>query len=291
MPAHQLSVKTNSHYSQQIEDNLFELGALSVSFTDSEDQPIFEPKLGTTPLWDKVTILAIFSDEPDLDIILSVLKNNQINIEKEALSVDPLPKKDWTRAWMDDYKPMQYGTNFWVVPHHIEPPDSNAINLRLDPGLAFGSGTHPTTRLCLQWIAENDLQGKTVVDFGCGSGILAIGACLCGAKEVICTDIDPQALESTRNNAKANKVENKISLYLPKDMPEIKADIVLANILSGPLCELSTIISGLCKEKASLVLSGILEEQQTTIADCYQDQFKQVKITQDDDWVRIVATR
>ncbi len=287
----QLSVLTSKSNCDAIERILFEMEALSVSFTDAQDQPIFEPEIGTTPLWDSVTILALFSASPSLDLVINNIQSQNINIKKSAVFVDPLPETDWVRAWMDDFKPMQYGENFWVVPHHLDPPDKNAINLRLDPGLAFGTGTHPTTRLCLQWIAENDLSNKTVVDFGCGSGILAIAACLCGAKKVICTDIDPQALEATANNAKDNKVEKKIKLYLPEDMPKIKADVVLANILSGPLCKLSETINGLCKDTAQLVLSGILAEQQETVAQCYEKQFDKLKITQDDDWVRIVATR
>ncbi len=288
MPTYQLKLLTDKQHAEQLETLLFEQGCLSVSLTDSEDQPIFEPDLGTTPLWQNITLLALFAEKPELSHLFELLQQKQPTLKKDALSIEPLPEKDWVRAWMDDYQPMQYGQKLWVVPHEMTPPDPNAINLRLDPGLAFGSGTHPTTRLCLEWIAENDLKGKSIVDFGCGSGILAIAACLCGAKEVVCTDIDPQALEATKINAENNHVSDKIQLYLPNEMPAIKADIVLANILSGPLCDLSSTISKLCVKEGTLVLSGILQDQAAQVTTCYQKYFSRFSQQQIEDWVRLV---
>ncbi|CSB25999.1 50S ribosomal protein L11 methyltransferase [Vibrio cholerae] len=196
--------------------------------------------------------------------------------------------KDWEREWMDNFHPMQFGRRLWICPSWREVPDPQAVNVMLDPGLAFGTGTHPTTALCLEWLDNLDLTGKTVIDFGCGSGILAIAAIKLGAAKVIGIDIDPQALLASKDNAARNGVEDQIEVYLPKDQPEgLVADVVVANILAGPLRELSPIIKGLLKPGGQLAMSGILDTQAESVAEFYRDDLELDPIAEKSEWCRI----
>jgi ribosomal protein L11 methyltransferase len=188
---------------------------------------------------------------------------------------------------MEHYKPMQFGERLWVCPWHLDPPDPSAVNLRLDPGLAFGTGTHPTTALCLQWLDGLDLIDKTVVDFGCGSGILAIAALKLGAKRVIGIDIDPQAIQASHANAERNGVEGQLELYLPNDQPQLEADVVVANILSGPLRELAEVITAYARNGGDIALSGILENQAETLTGIYGQNCTLDPISSKDEWIRI----
>ena len=192
---------------------------------------------------------------------------------------------------MDNFHPMQFGKRLWICPSWRDVPDPGAVNVMLDPGLAFGTGTHPTTALCLRWLDALDLEGKTVVDFGCGSGILALAALKLGAKEVIGIDIDPQALQASMENARRNGVEDRLSVYLPEDQPNLEADVVVANILCGPLIELQSVITGYCKNGGKLVLSGILEEQIEKIEAAYQSHFTLEQSAVEGDWARVSGTR
>ncbi|CSC86596.1 50S ribosomal protein L11 methyltransferase [Vibrio cholerae] len=196
--------------------------------------------------------------------------------------------KDWEREWMDNFHPMQFGRRLWICPSWREVPDPQAVNVMLDPGLAFGTGTHPTTALCLEWLDNLDLTGKTVIDFGCGSGILAIAAIKLGAAKVIGIDIDPQALLASKDNAARNGVEDQIEVYLPKDQPEgLVADVVVANILAGPLRELSPTIKGLLKPGGQLAMSGILDTQAESVAEFYRDDLELDPIAEKSEWCRI----
>jgi ribosomal protein L11 methyltransferase len=186
---------------------------------------------------------------------------------------------------------MKFGRRLWICPSWREVPDPKAVNIKLDPGLAFGTGTHPTTSLCLRWLDSIDLVDKTLVDFGCGSGILAIAALKLGAKKVIGIDIDPQALLASHDNATRNHVADKLHLYLPQDQPKLEADIVVANILSAPLRELSSTISNYCKDSGMLVMSGILHEQYTSVVQAYENQFDFDPVAIEGDWVRLSATK
>jgi ribosomal protein L11 methyltransferase len=190
---------------------------------------------------------------------------------------------------MKNFHPIQFGDRLWICPSWLEAPEPNAINIMLDPGLAFGTGTHPTTALCLNWLDGVDLTGKTVIDYGCGSGILAIAAALLGATRVIGVDIDPQALEATRENAKRNNV--KVETYLSGDCPSIQADVLLANILAGPLQSLAPQFASLTRPGADIVLSGILHTQAQTVADAYGTWFNMNPAMQKEDWVRIDGLR
>jgi ribosomal protein L11 methyltransferase len=193
----------------------------------------------------------------------------------------------WERAWMEYYHPMKFGGKLWVCPTGQEQHEPGTVCMLLDPGLAFGTGTHPTTALCLEWLAEHDLAGKTVIDYGCGSGILAVAAMLLGAKEAHAVDIDPQALTATLSNAEKNAVQDNIKVYLPEQLPRMQADIVLANILAKPLCELGGRIADLVKSGGALVLSGILAEQTTQVADAYKSFIELNDPVQQEDWIRL----
>jgi ribosomal protein L11 methyltransferase len=188
---------------------------------------------------------------------------------------------------MDNFHPMQFGTRLWICPSWRDVPDPNAVNVMLDPGLAFGTGTHPTTALCLRWLDGIDVANKVVVDFGCGSGILALAALKLGAKRVVAIDIDPQALQATQENARRNGVEDRLDVYLPADQPTLEADVVMANILSGPLLELQDVISSYCKPSGLLVLSGILAEQVTKIEAAYTRDFALDESAIDGEWARV----
>lgn len=189
---------------------------------------------------------------------------------------------------MEHYHPMKFGDSLWVCPTGQEKNEDDSVCMTLDPGLAFGTGTHPTTALCLEWLASHDISNKIVIDYGCGSGILAVAAILLGAKEVHAVDIDPQAIIATQANAEKNDIQDKIKCYLPEQFSSFKADIVLANILATPLCELSESISALLKPQGQLVLSGILNEQANLVMDAYKELNIQIKapISQED-WCRL----
>lgn len=273
------------------EDLLLAMGAVSVTFMDAEDQPIYEPELGTTPLWSKTHLLGLFDSGPDAAALEQALKQAFAD-ELPQYSVEELPEQDWERSWMDDFKPMRFGRRLWIVPSWHSTPEPDAVNMLLDPGLAFGTGTHPTTALCLEWLDGHQLDGLDVLDFGCGSGILAIAALLLGARHATCTDIDPQALEATAANAGRNAIEpGRYSLYLPEAMPGQHHDLVLANILAGPLVELAPQLAAQCRPGGHLVLSGILAEQADQVREAYADHFKLDPVRTLDGWVLMSGIR
>lgn len=266
-------------------------GAVSVTFTDANDQPILEPAVGTVPLWDFTVVTGLYTEEADSTAVVTLL-SEQLSLRPDQITCSTLKDQDWTRAWMSSFEPMDFGKKLAVCPTGFDPvPDR--INLKLDPGLAFGTGTHPTTRLCLEWLdtlaCNGKLEGKTVIDYGCGSGILAIGAALLGAKHVVCVDNDPQALTATLDNAQRNHVEDKISMYLPDDLPAdtAPADVMVANILANPLIELSSRICSLTASDGALGLSGILAEQAGSVLAAYSGEVVDLKVSQNEDWVRV----
>ncbi|HCV78006.1 50S ribosomal protein L11 methyltransferase [Pseudomonas oryzihabitans] len=271
------------------EDLMLELGAVSVTFMDAEDQPIFEPDLGTTPLWSQTHLLALFEGDTDaaaLEQRVQLLANGLV------YEVERLEDQEWERSWMDNFQPMRFGQRLWIVPSWHEAPEPEAVNLLLDPGLAFGTGTHPTTSLCLQWLDGEPVQGLQVLDFGCGSGILAIAALLLGAERAVGTDIDVQALEASRENANRNGIDPaRFPLYLPADLPTEQADVVVANILAGPLVGLAEQITRLTRIGGRLALSGILAEQAEDVRAAYAGCFDLEPTATLDGWVRISGTR
>ncbi|MGF1714948.1 50S ribosomal protein L11 methyltransferase [Photobacterium chitinilyticum] len=293
MPWIQIKLNATAENAEAIGDMMMEeTGALSVTFLDAQDTPVFEPLPGETRLWGDTDVIGLYDAETDMDFVLGMLKNSPLIAEDFAYKVEQLEDKDWEREWMENFHPMRFGRRLWICPSWREAPEPDAVNVLLDPGLAFGTGTHPTTSLCLEWLDGQDLTGKTVVDFGCGSGILAIAAIKLGAAKVIGIDIDPQAILASRDNAGRNGVSDKLELFLPQDQPEgIQADIVVANILAGPLRELSPVIKSLVKTGGDLAISGVLESQAEDVASYYSDELSLDPIAAREEWCRIAGRK
>lgn len=286
----QLHLATTEPHADAFQAALENLGACAVSLTDGADQPVFEPPPGTRPLWQNIIVTALFDPEHDPALIKAALEMQ--GLTADAMHHEVLEDQAWERAWMDDFAPMQFGERLWIVPSWSEAPDTQGINLKLDPGLAFGTGTHETTALCLEWLDRSDLNGQTVLDFGCGSGVLAIAALLLGAKQAVGTDIDPQALIASHDNAANNGVAERLSLHLPEDMPAaFQCDVLVANILAGPLVELASLLAGYCRPGSHLALSGILAEQAESVREAYLPWFDLTPTTHKGDWVRIDGIR
>ncbi|MCW8932915.1 MAG: 50S ribosomal protein L11 methyltransferase [Gammaproteobacteria bacterium] len=289
----QLTLEATHRNSEQLSDILSQAGAASVTLQDAHDDPIFEPPPGSTPLWKDLFLTGLFEADINVDSVLSFIETHYGKLPPYTLN--PLEDKDWIRAWMDDFKPMQFGERVWICPSWHTPPDPDAVNIMLDPGLAFGTGTHPTTSLCLKWL-DLHFQGPIeVIDYGCGSGILGIAAGLLGATRVYAVDLDPQALLATQANAEKNNIVNNIKMFSVPDFKQqnktLQCPLLLANILAGPLVDLSTMLSSHVAPKGKIVLSGILAEQADKIAATYQKWFRIDEIIQEGDWVRVVGTK
>ncbi|MBQ0724167.1 MAG: 50S ribosomal protein L11 methyltransferase [Cycloclasticus sp.] len=269
----QLTIATNPKLAPLFETLLEELGSLSVTMTDGADQPIYEPPLETTPLWQQVVVTGLFDDQHDLSQSEQYFRHHLATEKNWSLNIQRLEDQVWERVWLDDFKPIEFSNNFWVCSTEHEVPEPNATIMRLDPGLAFGTGTHPTTALCLEWLASHPLSNARVVDFGCGSGILAIAALLLGAERAIGIDIDPQALTASNNNALLNKVQGKLQVFDAEQYPRDAATHVIANILAEPLVTLAHDISNLVEKNGHLLLSGILTEQIEQVVNAYSDNF------------------
>jgi ribosomal protein L11 methyltransferase len=255
-----------SHDVEIISERLEEQGALSVTVVDQHDDPILEPGPGETPLWPTSIIQALFSDAIDAQTAWETIAPNYPNLTH---TLQDIPEQDWVRTCLDDVQPQSFGERLWICPSWHTPPQPDAINLMLDPGLAFGTGTHPTTALCLTWLAQTDLEAKTVIDYGCGSGILALAALKLGARHVNAVDLDEQALIATQNNAEKNKIpDEKLSLSEPEKLTQ-PVDILLANILLAPLLSLEPRFQTLLNTHGVLVLSGVLATQVEQLIQAY----------------------
>lgn len=290
MPWLQLHVLSSRADAESVEAALLSAGALSVTMTDEADTPILEPGLGETPLWDRVRVTGLFEEGADREAVAKQLCEHSgatpPDIAWEALADQP-----WERAWMDHFEPLRCGSRLWICPSWREPPDPEGINLLLDPGLAFGTGTHPTTYLCLQWLDGLVLRGTTVVDYGCGSGILGIAALLLGADAVIAVDNDPQALLATRENLHRNGLaDNLLTTCLPEELPDTAAAVVVANILAEPLVALAGRIAGLTAPGGQLCLSGIMAHQEDQVRAAYPG-FRFSATTRRDEWTRLNAVK
>ena len=281
----------NAATADAVSDLLMEAGSASVTFIDAKDTPIYEPKIGTVEFWADTTVIGLFEANHDMNEVIALLKRHDEINESLVYKIEQLEDKDWEREWMDNFHPIQFGEKLWICPSWRDIPDPDAVNVLLDPGLAFGTGTHATTALCLKWLESQDLTGKTVVDFGCGSGILGIAAIKLGAERMIGIDIDPQALEASLDNANRNGVADKLEVYLPENQPEFTADIVVANILAQPLRELHSVILWLLKPGGKIAMSGILEEQAQSVADIYAPFIELDEIAIEGDWTRVSGTK
>jgi len=287
MAWHQVSVITNELTAPELADVFSDLGAVSVTFMDAEDEPVYEPGIGETKIWSRTQVVALYELEAEPELIKTLVIQRFDPILLNSWHYEPVADQAWERAWMEHFKPMKFADRLWVCPTGQEQHEAGSVCLILDPGLAFGTGTHPTTALCLEWLASHDLTGKTVIDYGCGSGILAIAALLLGAKQAYAVDIDPQALTATWDNAEKNQVQDRIECFLPNNFNPRLADVVLANILAKPLIEMASSICSLVGNTGQLVLSGILSEQAQSVLDAYQAEMAFGPITQNQDWVRL----
>ena len=273
------------------------LGALSVTLDDAENQDLLEPLPGETPLWNKVIVTGIYAQEDDEEIdVDSIVTFIKAQMPTAPLTHEFIEDQEWERTWMDAYEPIQIADKFWIVPEWMTPPDADAVNLKLDPGLAFGTGNHASTFLCLQWLGKTDLKDKIVIDYGCGSGILAVAALLLGAKKVYATDIDPQAVLATQQNAELNAVLDNLYVGLPDEFNETlkdqKADVFVANILAGPLMMLAPQFATLVKSEGEFALAGVIEEQVSDVSNVYSEFFDILEVEKRDGyWCRISGKR
>ncbi len=284
-----LKVGIPRQHVEMVETAMLDSGALSCTYQDATDTPIHEPAPGTTPLWPDVIVTGIFAQDTDEDIATHLLKSQLSAFTNAEITAEKMQDADWERAWMDDFKPVQVGEKLWVVPTFCDAPDATAVNIALDPGLAFGSGTHPTTQLCLQWMSRVDLQGKRVLDYGCGSGILAVAAAMMGAEEVYAYDIDAQAFQATVENATRNGVADEVTIcHSDEDIPA-NIDVLVANILLAPLLELQSRFSMLLKEEGKLGVSGVLSEQIEALASAYATQFRHSETEIREQWALYTA--
>ncbi|WP_282268888.1 50S ribosomal protein L11 methyltransferase [Stenotrophomonas sp. PS02298] len=302
MPFLELTLRCTEATQPRYENALDDVGALAVTMLDadadtSNERAILEPGVGETPLWNELTLTALFPADTNALALLAALESFDPGLEWTQASFRAVQDEDWERAWLDQFQPMQFGQRTWIVPWNHELPEAaqaaDAAIVRLDPGLAFGSGTHPTTALCLRWLdqlsAEGKLAGNTVLDFGCGSGILALAALKLGAAAAVGVDNDPQALIATHDNGERNGVH--IAAYLPEDEPVATYPIVVANILASALDALAELLAARVAAGGQIALSGILHGQEGELLERYAAWFDQLEATQDGDWMRITGVR
>ena len=288
----QLKIQLHSEDTSYFEQILFDSDAISISYLDAEDQPVFQEEPGATPLWDNNFLLCLFNAKTDLGSLLNMLRCNTKVLNNKSLNIELIEDQDWERSWMKDFKPIQFGEKLWICPSWLSPPEPNAVNIKLDPGLAFGTGNHATTSLCLRWLDQADVRGSEVIDYGCGSGVLSIASALLGAVKVHSVDNDPQAISATIDNSRRNKVPGDVlTTYLPEAVPPVHADILIANILERPLIDLSEKFAELVKKGGYITLSGLLEEQIPSLLSCYNRWFDMEAPQVEQGWVLLCGTR
>jgi ribosomal protein L11 methyltransferase len=304
MPFLELSLRCSDaqhpHYEQALED----AGALAVTMLDAaadtaEERAILEPGVGETPLWNALELRALFAADADALRLLVALETAQPSLDWSRVGFRKVDDEDWERAWMDQYAPLRFGERTWIVPWNHDLPTGadtpDAAVVRLDPGLAFGSGTHPTTALCLRWLdalaRDGHLGGQRVLDFGCGSGILALAALKLGAAAAVGVDNDPQALQATRDNALRNGVAERLVAWLPADEPPATYPVVVANILASALDALAGTLASRVAAGGRIALSGILDGQQDALLARYAQWFDALAVEIEGDWIRIDGVR
>ncbi|QLH43940.1 MAG: 50S ribosomal protein L11 methyltransferase [Coxiellaceae bacterium] len=262
-----------------------------MSSSDAADEPIYEPALSTTPAWQQTQVLGLFPADFDPLVILLAIQTHYAELT-ETVHFTIVNEQNWIAQTQANFTPKKFGEHLWVCPSWHSVTDPLAIVVNLDPGVAFGTGTHPTTALCLEWLANNPPKNKTVIDYGCGSGILAIAAIKLGAKQVIAVDHDPQALEATRVNAERNKITASQLITMTVDQTiEHPVDLLLANILAQPLIELAPLFKELLKPQGVLILSGILSNQTEMVKAAYSRWCEFTSIVAQDEWVRLAAIK
>jgi ribosomal protein L11 methyltransferase len=295
MPWIQISFTVEQERAPLLEAALENAGALAVTLGDAGDDPQLEPPPGAMPLWEGVKVTALFADEPGAEAQVAAVAKALHPLAIAAPLVERIEDRAWERVWLDDFRPTRFGRRLWVCPQDQPPGDPDGIVVDLDPGLAFGTGHHPTTALCLEWLDGADLAGRTVLDFGCGSGILAIAALKLGAARAIAVDHDPQAIEATQANAAANGVSDRLAVGLPEDLAALSgglpADLVVANILAGPLVDLAPTLLGALRPGGALALSGVLADQVEAVRAAYADQLELEPGRLREDWGLICGSK
>lgn len=285
----QLTATVADSAAEAVAELLDRLGALSVSLEDAGDQPLFEPKPGETPLWSSTHVTGLFDDSVDTAIVRLAVEQHFTG-QLSAWREDELADQVWERAWLEHFKPMAFGKRLWICPSGFEPPSPDGIIVSLDPGLAFGTGNHATTALCLEWLDGEDLADRSILDYGCGSGILAVAALKLGAQRAYGLDIDPQALTASAENARKNDVADRLELLLADAKPP-PTDLVIANILAQPLIELAPRIVSAVRSGGRLALSGILASQLDSVRDAYRADIVLDPPRFREDWALISGTR
>ena len=273
-----------------LEEVLLRHGAQSVTLSDAGNDPVLEPLPGSTPLWSDTRLTALFTADADFESLRTDLE--------QTLAIDALPDNHvealadcaWERQWLKDFGPMRFGERLWVSPEGFTIDADDAVVVRLDPGLAFGTGTHATTALCLEWLDKIDIADKTLLDFGCGSGILAIAALKLGAKSVTAVDIDLQAITATRQNALSNEVDDRLETTMQIDQLDDQFDFVVANILAGTLVDHATFVCDRLKSGGRLALSGILADQVADVSAAYRHCIEFAAADYRDNWARLSGT-
>jgi ribosomal protein L11 methyltransferase len=310
MPFLELALRCRESEQPRYEHALEDVGALAVTMLDADadttnEHAILEPGVGETPLWDSLTLTALFAHDTDALLLLAALEAFEPALDWSRAAFRNVEDQDWERAWMDQYAPLRFGARTWIVPWNHDLPAEAVLRqaqdersvavVRLDPGLAFGSGTHPTTSLCLQWLdtlaTQGELQGRTLLDFGCGSGILALAALKLGAARAVGVDNDPQALLATHDNAERNGVGDALAVFLPQDEPVATYPVVVANILASALDALAETLAARVAPGGRIALSGILDGQQDALLQRYRTWFDALQVAIEGDWVRIDGVR
>jgi len=304
MPYLELSLRSTEAEQPRYERALEDVGALSVTLLDADadtpnERAILEPGVGQTPVWKSLVLTALFDADADALALLAALEAFDPELDWSTAGFRTVEDQDWERVWLDQFQPMRFGERTWIVPWNHELPAEaatpDAAVVRLDPGLAFGSGTHPTTALCLRWLdglaGEGMLQGARVLDFGCGSGILALAALKLGADQAVGVDNDPQAVQASLDNALRNEVDGRLAVYLPEDEPEATYPVVVANILASALDALAEVLAARVAQGGRIALSGILQGQECELLERYAAWFDDLKASIDGDWVRIDGVR
>lgn len=291
MPWQKLVIETNRDQAILISDLMTTFGAQSVSLQDQQDEPVFDLLDGEQPLWSQTTVSGLWPENAKLKSVVEQLASAMAPQPLPDWRVETLVDQQWERVWLDRYQPININNKLWICPVDKNPPDQNLPTVTLDPGLAFGTGTHATTQLCLEWLTTRDLANCRVIDYGCGSGILAIAALKLGAHDTIGIDIDAKAVAVSRENAKTNAVDDKYSAFLPSELkPDLRADIVIANILAEPLVALAPVLQEMVNEGGLLALSGLLESQVDQVRDCYRDSFD-LELVIKDGWAILAGPR
>ena len=286
----QFSIEVNGDEVESVTDFFAEAGALSVTSMDAGDEALLEPAPGETPLWQRVRVVALM--DPDTDTArLQARLQNAFPTTRDGLLIEELDDRDWSSTWRESFGAMRFGDRLWVAPAGDEVDAADAVIVRLDPGLAFGTGTHATTALCLEWLDAHAPVNEVVIDYGCGSGILAIAAHKLGAASVVAIDIDPQALQATRENALRNGIESGLTVSMPTENADVQAGLVIANILANPLVELAGRLTGQLLSGGHIIMTGVMNDQAETVMAAYRDVIEFDAPVVRDEWVLLAGKK